>query len=201
MIKTVIFDLGKVIIPFDLNRGYRALQQHCGYPAEEIPNRLRTTDLVRRFESGQVEPNEFVVELSKLLGIEVEYPRFCELWSAIFLPGTIVPEPMLEGLKRRHRLLLLSNTNAIHWAMVRQHYPAMRHFDDYVLSYEVKAMKPAPLIYEEAVRRARCRPQECFFTDDIPAYVEAARNLGIDAVEFTGLEQLERDLRERGIEW
>ncbi len=201
MIKTVIFDLGKVIVPFDLKRGYAALQPHCGYPVEDIPRRIGATDLVHRFESGEVSPEDFVGQLSELLGIQVSYDQFCDLWSAIFLPDTIVPESMLEGLKRRYKLLLLSNTNAIHWAMVRETYPLMRHFDGYVLSYEVRAMKPSPKIYEEAVRRAGCAPQECFFTDDIAAYVEAARALGIDAVQFTGLEQLERELRARGIDW
>ncbi len=201
MIKTVIFDLGRVIVPFDLKRGYAALQPHCSYPVEEIPKRIGATDLVTRFESGQVMPVEFVQQLSALLGIDVTYDRFCELWSTIFLPETIVPEEILEGISRRYRMLLLSNTNAIHWEMIRRTYPAMRHFDAYVLSHEVGAMKPARRIYEEAVRRAECRPEECFFTDDMPAFVEGARQLGIDAVQFTGVPQLLEDLRARNIDW
>jgi HAD superfamily hydrolase (TIGR01509 family) len=65
----------------------------------------------------------------------------------------------------------------------------------------VKAMKPAPAIYREAVTRAGCAAGECFFTDDIEAYVEAARREGIDAVQFLSLEQLETEMRARGIEW
>jgi HAD superfamily hydrolase (TIGR01509 family) len=85
--------------------------------------------------------------------------------------------------------------------MVRESYPLLRHFHDFVLSHEVKAMKPSPAIYREAIARAQCPPGECFFTDDIAAYVEAARAEGIDAVQFTSLEQLEEDLRLRGVEW
>jgi HAD superfamily hydrolase (TIGR01509 family) len=70
-----------------------------------------------------------------------------------------------------------------------------------VLSYEVKAMKPSPAIYREAIARAQCRPEECFYTDDIPAYVEGARREGIDAVQFESCAQLERDLAARGIRW
>jgi hypothetical protein len=44
MIKTVIFDLGKVIIPFDFTRGYRGLEQVCGIPAAEIPQRIGVPD-------------------------------------------------------------------------------------------------------------------------------------------------------------
>jgi putative hydrolase of the HAD superfamily len=77
----------------------------------------------------------------------------------------------------------------------------MRHFDDTILSHEVGAMKPEPKIYEAAIEAARCRPEECFFTDDMPAFVEGARQHGIDAVQFTGLPQLENELRARGIQW
>jgi FMN phosphatase YigB (HAD superfamily) len=70
-----------------------------------------------------------------------------------------------------------------------------------VLSYEVKAMKPRPEIYRAAVECAGCRPGECFYTDDIPAYVEAARSLGIDAVQFESAAQTERELAARGIHW
>ncbi len=201
MIKTIIFDLGKVIVPFDLRRGYEALRPHCPYPAEEIPRRISGTDLVRRFETGQVTPEAFVEQLSAVLGLCVDYYHFCELWSSIFLPDPLLPEALLEGLHRRYRLLLLSNTNAIHFAMIRERYPLLGHFDEYVLSYEVGALKPAARIYEEAIGRAGCRAGECFFTDDIPLYVAAAKEAGMDAVVFESAGQIERELRARGVEW
>ncbi len=201
MIKTVIFDLGKVLIPFDFARGYRAMEKFCDYPAAEIPKRIAATDLVHRFETGLVEPRDFVEQLSRMLGLRVTYEQFCEIWSSIFLPDTLVPESLLASLAERYRLLVLSNTNAIHFDMVRQNYPLLRHFHDLVLSYEVKAMKPSPAIYREAIARAQCRPEECFYTDDIPAYVEGARREGIDAVQFLSCAQLERDLAAREIRW
>jgi len=70
-----------------------------------------------------------------------------------------------------------------------------------VLSYRVGALKPAPAIYREAIARAECRPEECFFTDDIADYVAAAKREGIDAVQFESCEQLERELTARGIRW
>ncbi len=201
MIKTVIFDLGKVLIPFDFNRGYQALENLCAYRAAEIPTRIEATNLVERFETGLISPEDFVEQLSTVLQLRIDYDRFCQIWSSIFLKETLVPESLLEGLRKRYRLLLLSNTNAIHFAMVRESYPLLRHFDDFVLSYEVKAMKPSPSIYREAIARAGCRAEECFYTDDIPAYVEAARREGIDAVQFQSRAQLEQELSARGISW
>ncbi|MEO7652921.1 MAG: HAD family phosphatase [Bryobacteraceae bacterium] len=201
MIKAVIFDLGKVIVPFDFSRGYRAIAEHSTYTAEEIPKRIGTTDLVIRFESGQVGPEDFVAQLCGILDCKMGYERFCEIWSSIFLPETLVSESLVAGLKKRYRMLLLSNTNAIHFRMIRETYPLLRHFDDYVLSHEVGALKPSPLMYEAAVARAGCEPGECFFTDDIPAYVAGARASGIDAVQFQSEMQLKAELASRGIQW
>ena len=201
MYKAVIFDLGKVLIPFDFTRGYRAMEKVCRFPAAEIPHRIAATDLVHRFETGLVEPRDFVAELSLMLDLRISYDEFCEIWSSIFLPDPLVPETLLAGIRERYRLLCLSNTNAIHFAMVRRSYPLLRHFDDLVLSFEVKAMKPSPAIYREAVARAGCRPEECFFTDDVPAYVEGARREGIDAVQFQSCAQLEQELATRQILW
>ena len=106
-----------------------------------------------------------------------------------------------EFLFSRYRLLLLSNTNAIHYEMLEANYPILRHFEVRILSHEVGAMKPDPKIYRAAIAGAGCRPEEIFFTDDIAEFVEAARRQGIDAAQFSSLPQLERDLKARGIEW
>jgi putative hydrolase of the HAD superfamily len=148
-----------------------------------------------------MDPEEFVRELSGILELKATHEEFCGIWSSIFLPDTLIPEELLVGLKQRYRLMLLSNTNAIHFEMVRENYPLLRHFDHLVLSYKVGALKPSPEIYAEALRHANCAPEECFFTDDIPAYVEGARAAGIDAVQFESHEQIERELKVRGVVW
>lgn len=201
MVKAVIFDLGRVIVPFDFRRGYAKLAPLCGLSESEIPRHLATTDLVQRYESGAIESRDFVQELSSHLKFETSYENFCEIWSSIFLPETLIPESMLEGISRRHRLVLLSNTNEIHFSMIRENYPLLRHFDELVLSYEVGAMKPLPRIYERAIEAAQCAPGECFYTDDILPYVEGGRAAGMDAVQFESAEQIQRELEQRGVIW
>ncbi len=201
MIKTIIFDLGKVLIPFDFMRGYQGLEGICGLSVAEIRRRIAATDLVRHFETGLVEPHDFVAELSAMLDLHIGYDQFCRIWSSIFLPDPLVPESLLESLGRRYRLLLLSNTNAIHFEMLERTYPLLRHFHDRILSHVVRAMKPSPEIYRAAIASAGCAPAEIFFTDDIADYVAAAKREGIDAVQFESSEQIERELRSRGVNW
>jgi len=198
--RAVIFDLGKVLIHFDFQLGYRALEGVCPFPTAEIRRRLAASGLVGRFETGLIEPLDFFAKLRETLALHLDYDGFRRIWSGIFRQ-TLVPETMLEGLAARYKLLLLSNTNAIHMEWVREHYPLLRHFHALILSYEVKALKPQPEIYRAAVKLAGCAPEECFYTDDIAEYVEAARRLGIDAVQFQSCEQLLGEMAARGIVW
>ncbi len=199
MIKAVLFDLGRVIVPFDFERAYAKLEAVSGIPAAEVPGLLARTGLVARFESGEIESRDFVREVSGRLNLEIGEAGFREIWSSIFLPETLIPESLLRGIARNYRLVLVSNTNAIHFETVLENYPLLRHFHALVLSYKVGAMKPLPLIYRRAIEAAGCRAEECFFTDDIAAYVEGARAQGIDAVQFQSAAQIETELRRRGV--
>jgi putative hydrolase of the HAD superfamily len=199
MIKTVIFDLGRVIVPFDFMRTYRRLEPLCGIPAEEISGRLSQTGLISRYESGLIESRDFADRISRHLGLKVSYEEFCDLWMSIFLPDTLVPEEMLAEIAAVRRLVLLSNTNEIHFAGIRRNYPLLRHFNEFVLSHEVRAMKPSPEIYRRAIEVAQCAPEECFFTDDIQDYVDGAKKMGIDAVRFESAAQIREELRRRGV--
>jgi putative hydrolase of the HAD superfamily len=201
MVKTIIFDLGNVIVPFDFKRAYARMEGLSPYPASEIPIMLRGTDLVQRFETGRMGAEEFVAELSRILELKTTHEEFHEVFNCIFLPEALLPDALLARLRERYRLLLLSNTNPIHFEMIERTYPLLRHFHDRVLSYQVGARKPSAQIYEEALLRAECGAGECVFFDDVAAYVDGARAAGIDAVQFQSAEQVEAELRWRGVTW
>lgn len=200
MHKAVVFDLGRVLVPFDFKIGYRALEGACPYSADEIRGRIAQSGLVKPFETGLIEPLDFFAQLSATLDLSIGYEGFCLAWSSIFF-GQLIADKVLKSLAGRYRLLLLSNTNAIHWQMIRANYPMLQYFHDCVLSFEERAMKPDPAIYRTLVARAGCRPEECFFTDDIALNVEGARLMGIDAVQFESPAQLQREMASRGIPW
>ena len=199
MIRTIILDLGRVLVPFDFSRAYRVVSERAGIPPEEVRARIIAAQLIVPFESGQMEPAEFVLRMSQAIGVPMEYDEFSRIWSLIFLPETLIPEEWVRSLHTRYRTVLLSNTNAIHYSMLRANYPILAHFHAYVLSHEVKAMKPDPRIYAAAIEAAQCRPNECFYTDDVPEFVEAGRAAGLEAVQFQNADQLRSQLALRGI--
>src|ERR1035441_2332554 len=139
MYKALIFDLGRVLVDFDFERGYQALEGVCPYDTAEIRRRIAATDLVERFETGLIAPPDFVAQLTRILALDIDDAGFRKLWNGIFT-DPLLPDAMLEGLAARYRLVLLSNTNAIHFETIRANYPLLRHFPERILSLEVHAM-------------------------------------------------------------
>ena len=202
MTKAILLDLGNVIVGLDFERGYRAIAARCAFSVAEIPERIRAAALAAPYEVGEISSEEFHRRFCDALEMRgVNFADFGPLWNEMFAPTPLLSSELLESLRARYRLLLVSNTNDLHFRWIRRRYPLLKHFHEYVLSYEVGSMKPSPGIFQEAIRRAGCRPEECFFTDDVEANVEGARRLGIDAVLFSGQEQLEQELARRGVNW
>jgi HAD superfamily hydrolase (TIGR01509 family) len=199
VIRTILFDLGNVLVPVNFIRCREALAEVCVLPPKEVQRILGESGLPKRYESGQVSSAEFFDTTCRLLDMKVSYEKFTQVWGEIFSPEPLVPETLLASLRARHRMILLSNTNDMHFTLAEQRYPLLRQFDEYILSYRVGAMKPDSAIYEKAIAAAGCAAGECFFIDDLPENVEGARRAGMDAALFRSLEQLQADLHLRGL--
>lgn len=199
MIRALLFDLGNVLVPVDFRRCRAALAEVCAHPPKEVQRILGGSGLPKKYESGEISSAEFFETTCRLLDMRVTYEKFAEVWGEIFAPDPLVPESLLTSLRERHRMVLLSNTNDMHFTIAQRRYPLLRHFHEFVLSYQVGAMKPDARIYQLAIAAAGCAAQECFFVDDLPENVDAARHEGIDAALFTTHEQLCADLEARGI--
>jgi len=199
MIKAVILDLGGVVVPLDFQLGYATFSNLTPYSSGEIERRILATGLIDELETGRVEPEEFARLMSAALDLDIPFSQFSELWGSIFLPDTLISEELLVKIGRRNKLLLLSNTNAIHFDFIQRNYPLMERFDDFVLSHEVGVMKPGAEIYRVAIERAGCLPEECFFTDDRQENVTGALREGIESCRFTTQERLVAELVSRGV--
>lgn len=195
-IKAFIFDLGNVIVPFEIENGLKRFEAVCGLPSAEFRGHVFGTEAGRLFETGRISAEEFFESVREPLGLEIGFEDFVGSWNGIFLPGPLIPERLLERLARSYRLLVLSDTNELHFRYIRENYPVLGHFDDFVLSYEVGSLKPSAEMFREAVRRAGCRAEECLFTDDKAENVEAAAGFGLRTVRFVTPAQFEEFLEE-----
>jgi putative hydrolase of the HAD superfamily len=96
---------------------------------------------------------------------------------------------------------ILSNTCSSHWGILSDGRYAilLSPFRVRVLSFEVGATKPDEKIFRRAIELAGVPAEKIFYIDDMPRHVEAARKLGIDAVQYTTTDALVRELLARGV--
>jgi putative hydrolase of the HAD superfamily len=107
---------------------------------------------------------------------------------------------MLDWLSRLHaagiKTALLSNMPTDLMTYVLSNLPWMQHFTFKTFSAEVRLIKPAPEIYRHTLDGLGVVAPEAIFVDDRENNVQAARALGMHAIEFHSVEQLRRDLEE-----
>jgi putative hydrolase of the HAD superfamily len=200
MIRTFLFDLGNVLLYFSHERMCAQLGALCGRSDREMRTLLMDSGLHDDYERGRLSEAVFQQRLESLLEQDLDLTDLQRAGGDIFESNPPML-PVLDALRARgHRLVLLSNTNETHINWVRGHFDVLRRFDECVLSFRVGAIKPESAMYEAALRAIQCRPEECFYTDDIPAYVVRGREFGLQAEMFTGVDELRGQLNARGIE-
>lgn len=190
---TMIFDMGGVVLHFDPLKPCRTLAPITGLDPAEILKRVMDTDAPRLFELGALSEEGFTDRCNQALGTELEQAELQKIWSDIFTENEAVSK-IIRAMKPRAQLILLSNTNIWHFTHARRTYRILDEFDTCVPSYQIGLMKPDRRIFLVALRFAR-HPERVFFIDDIAENVDAARQLGIRAIQYHDAEQLDRTLR------
>jgi len=199
MIQVIYFDLGKVIVDFDHSRAAEELLKVTPLTFEEAMLVLSDVELISEYETGRLSSEEHYRKVCRLLQMDVSMEKFRQLWGSMFLPEPLLSERFLQALKTRYRLMLLSNTNEIHFDFVIQHYTILRLIEDRLLSYRAGCMKPEPRIFELAIKNAGVPPESIFFTDDRPENIRAAQHAGMQAVQFQSERQLKQHMLDLGM--
>ena len=195
MIRCVISDMGKVILHFDRDIFYEKIARFCPYSKDEVKElTLQNFDIVVSFNEGALTPEEFYRQVISKLKAEIGYDEFYAIYSDVFFLNSAVFD-ILKRLKGRYKLILLSNTDVMHFAFIKKKFPEILIFDDYILSYEVGVMKPDARIYDEALKRTGFKPEECLFIDDMEENIKGAQRLGINVILMEPCTDLETVLR------
>jgi glucose-1-phosphatase len=196
--RTIIFDLGKVIVDFDHMIFCRKASLQCALTPDGIYGKIFHASIEKRFDNGDLSPETFFDVACSALDLKIDIDLFAYLWSDIFTPIKGM-ESLIEPLKQQARLLCLSNTNPWHFSWCRQHYKVLNAFDDFILSYEERCCKPDLKIYNAALKKAEAPPELCLYIDDTAENVAAARLLNMQGIVFSSVVDLEQTLRENGI--
>ena len=104
-------------------------------------------------------------------------------------------------LKQRGLLTaILSNISDNVLASVEREFAWIHSFDVLVWSCQLGIVKPNPEIYRHTLAELGTQPEETLFIDDKRPNVEAARALGIQAIEYSSVERLRDGLIAAGLD-
>jgi HAD superfamily hydrolase (TIGR01509 family) len=92
--------------------------------------------------------------------------EFGEYFAKIFTPIPAMIELHAALRRQGYRTYIFSNTNDLAIEHVRQDFPFFADFDGHILSYEVKAMKPNPAIYEAMEAMCGAKGEQLVYIDD-----------------------------------
>jgi len=195
----IVFDLGMVLLNFDYNIALERLENIEKGSGINYLNHYRANyETHRQFERGDIPEEEFLKRTMTVFNGRLDKETFKRIYSEIFTVNENVVS-LLPELKMKYRLVLLSNTNSIHREYGWKQYGFLRYFDKLILSHEVRAVKPEEAIYREVEKFTLLPAGEHIFIDDIKEYSEAAKRLGWDGIQFTGYDNLVKELKERNI--
>lgn len=189
-IKNIIFDFGNVIIDIDVNLTVRAFEQLGLYKLNEQDIHPLNTGIFLDLELGHITNEKFIEELkgfavnSNLSDMALYYA-----WNMLLLPYDFKRFELIDKLRDKYNVYLLSNTNLPHREYFIQKFnaenPANRTFESYFdkcfYSDAMHLRKPDTAIYAQVLSEAGIEAHTTLFVDDNAPNILGARQAGLEA--------------------
>ena len=200
MIKVIVFDLGNTTVFFDYMKFCKKMSKYSPLSAGQIYKRVYNTDLETQFITGKISPQKFYKEVCRKTEAEISYKKFKEIFD-VFTKKNYPVARTIKKLRKKYKLILLSNTNILHFNDARRRFnnPLLQSFDSYILSYKIRMKKPDRNIYQHTIKISKVKPSEIVFIDDLKENVVGARKLGIKGIHYTSPKKLIKELKGLGV--
>jgi FMN phosphatase YigB (HAD superfamily) len=190
-----------VLVRIDPSQAQKALSNGLPLSTEELWLAIEKDPHWKDWQEGRISARDWHLNLCKRLGVKISFQDFVNAWNSVLDPQPIHPDSLFANLSKNYRLGLLSNTDPIHVACLESRYSFYKYFPKPVRTYScgVAACKPDPLIFRHALKACKVQADQAVYIDDIAAFAEAARSLGIHGIQYTSPEQLRGELAALGI--
>ena len=176
-----ILDMGNVLLEWNKDKILRGVvKTEKDYMI--LDKAIFQSGLWERLDLGTLTREELVLKVVSMIGsiyqekvqeVVWNWPSYIEIYMEVF--------PLLVHLKEKdHRIFVLSNTSPVFYELLKnQLAPLEKVLDGFVLSCDIKAIKPNPKMFEEILRKYQLDPANCVFLDDIADNTKMAETLGI----------------------
>jgi len=185
-IKNIIFDFGGVIIDIDYWRSINAFIKLGSKGFESIYSQAGQIEVFDKLDKGLISPDDFRKELFRFFPPETTLKMIDDAWNAILLG---IPEHrirLLEKIRKNYRLILMSNTNIIHYDIYSKElkekfgYDTLDClFDEVYLSFKLGMRKPDTAFFKLILNENHLDPATTLFIDDSEQNLPPAQSLDI----------------------
>ncbi|MDP3980509.1 MAG: HAD family phosphatase [Chlamydiota bacterium] len=198
-IKAIIFDIGNVVLFFNNHLISQKIAESSGLGESNVFREILTRYNDTGLDVGHISGLDFLQTIKTNLKIDHSLERLQEIFCDIFNENAQMAK-LIRFLKGKYKLLALSNTNELHFPYIRDNFPILQLFEEYILSYEEGIKKPDLDIYLRALDRLSLNADEVLFIDDQKRNIIPACALEIHAHHYTEMPLLLDHMKVLGID-
>jgi FMN phosphatase YigB (HAD superfamily) len=183
-ISTLIFDFGGVLIDLDMNQSILNFKKLGVENVEKYLSNFGQLGFFMQLEKGKISAEEFRREIRKMTPKAITDSEIDDAWNAFLVRIPSEKLDIVYELRKKYRVIMLSNTNAIHFPYAEQTFFSYKnrsideYFDKCYRSYDMKMAKPDAEIFEAILSREQVAANQCLLLDDGPKNIEQAQKLG-----------------------
>lgn len=188
-IKNIIFDLGDVIINISPERCYKAFAELAGYDMQETVEKFNEAQIFELYESGLISDQDFLNLVKETIQKPLTDEKIIWAWQQILLDIPPQRIELIQKLKEKYNLYILSNTSYYHVVEINgilERATGVKKLEDLVIkpyySFELKLRKPDPVIYTTILDDAGIIAEETLFLDDNKSNIESAKEVGLQTI-------------------
>lgn len=199
-IRHIVFDIGKVLVHYDPDLPFSRLIPDEAERKWFFDNVCTSAwnieqDRGRTWEEAEAE----IIPLFP--DHEQNIRNFRRHWHEMVPHAYDDSVALMEGLiDSGHDVTLLTNWAADTFVEARTRFPFLERPRGITVSGEIRAIKPERAIYDHHATTFGLTPAATIFIDDSQKNVDGAKEAGWQAVLFTDVPTLRKDLAERGIQ-
>lgn len=190
MIKSIIFDLGGVLVDLDVDSCKKAFRDDVGYM--QIDNDLdacHQQGIIGMLEEGLITKDEFHVAILAQSNPGVTAQEVDRSFRKILKGIAPYKVELLKRLSKEYDLYILSNNNEVCFPKCQKIFadagiPMDAYFRKYLCSYQIQALKPSLKFYQDSIKELGIKPEESIFIDDSQRNVDGAIAAGLPAIWY-----------------
>ena len=201
-IKNIIFDFGGVVMDWDPRYFFKD-HFNDDENMEYFLKNIVTDEWNGEQDRGRTLAEGTELQVKKHPDWEKEIRAYYDNWTTMLksdIPHNVAVLRKLEHSK--YELFGLTNWSAETFPYALENYDFFRIFDGkIVVSGTEKLIKPDPTIWNLLLNRYQIKAEESVFIDDNAKNIEVAKSLGFICVHIKENTDLEKELREIGVQF